>query len=182
MSLAPPTEIVLPLRRGNARDRRLRHQRIGRRPGFEAHDRDRRASCDRANRIDEAGRHRDIKRTRRELLDHGGARLHVDEIDLDVLRREQALVDADEDRPQVRRGRADRADRHRVRGVRGAQRAAHASMPESRTARASRCVRLPSCPPLARRDRAGNQDLRPAAGRSTSLNEPECHPPRRRPR
>jgi len=86
---------------------------------FETDDTERRLLRNGADRIDQAGRHRDVERTCGELLHQIGARLHVDNVDLEILRREEPLVDADEHRPDVRRGRTHGPDRDGVSRARG---------------------------------------------------------------
>ena len=80
----------------------LGHKGIRRRLRLEPHDRDAGALVDGADRIDQPGRHRDVERACGELLHQICARLHVNNVDLEILRREEPLVEADEHRPDVR--------------------------------------------------------------------------------
>ncbi len=96
-----------------ALDGGLRQQRIGRRLHLDAHDRDRRAHPDGAHRVDQAGRHADIERAGGDLLHQLRARLHINDVDLQVLGGEEPLVEADEDRPEIGRGLCPRFRRSR---------------------------------------------------------------------
>ena len=71
----------------NRLDLGLGEQRIGRRLNDDAHQRNRRAFVDGADRIDHAGTGRNVVRAGGKLLDHRRVRLREDKVDLDRSRR-----------------------------------------------------------------------------------------------